>query len=257
MGGSPDECTFQDAAQKMRGKVYEKCNVYYERQRGYECALHAVNCVLHSTKQHIISPEDMDKADGHAHGGNWGDHAVKAALKAKKLSCVPVFPGEEKPNATAWIVNDTKDGIRSVHWHSYVKNQDGMWFDVESYGPSRGFPGRPVCIGDERAMMQRLKHERAQSPPRYIFRVAPLGAQQSNDVYSFGGKSKPSGHVKGGWTCKHCKRMNSSGICTGCETPKYLGEMVSNSNSFGVSGQGGYDSELAQLAAALALSSKK
>jgi len=244
-----------------RGKLYaqtaagEPCNVYYEQQRGNECALHAVNCVLSSAGQNTITPEAMDKADGQSHGGNWGDDAVEMVLNQNGLSnllifspndYVQAFPSGEKPNATAWIINDTKNGIQSVHWHAYVKNNEGVWFDVESYRAGRTDENWcPRRVGDDAAMMQRIQGEKAVYPPRYIFRVGPLGAQQVSQVKSY---SKPKPSTEGQWSCNLCYKKNGQNLskCHYCEAPK------PGSNS-GFAQTGFLDAELqAAIAASLA-----
>jgi len=203
-----------------RGRVYrqtalwQKCGVYYERQDHQQCALHAVNCILHSARKNPLKPEDMYEADGEKEHGNWGNHAVRVVLNKQNLSCDEVVPGDEKVGAVAWIITD------NGHWHSYVKNDNGRWFDVESYHPKRykicqGSLGyndkrterknwRPRLVGNDDAMVQRLREwERKCSPRRLIYRV------------------ERSVFAKGQWFCTVCGTKNDAAaiVCL-CTTPQ-------------------------------------
>merc|ERR1711964_327054 len=202
-----------------RGRVYrqtalwQKCGVYYERQDHQQCALHAVNCILHSARKNPLKPEDMYEADGEMEHGNWGNHAVQIVLNKQDLSCVEVAPGDEKVGAVAWLI------LSNGHWHSYVKNSNG-WFDVESYDPVgyakyQGPLGynpdlknlasnhRPRLVGNDHAMVQRLRWERQCKPRRVIYRV------------------ERSVFAKGQWFCKVCGTKNDAAamVCL-CSTPK-------------------------------------
>jgi len=149
-----------------RGHVHQPSGIYYERQKGKECALHAVNCILRATGGHTTTPQVMNDADT----------------------------------------------VTGGHWHAFVKNAQGVWYDVESYKPSSG-PWGPILVGDEAAMMSRIAVEIEKG--RHVYRVAQQGAAVYHDL--------PAQSVqKKGWRCDFCgdRHPESSAFCTGCYAPK-------------------------------------
>jgi hypothetical protein len=251
-----------NAASENRGRVFKwternlPCNVYYERQHGQECALHTVNCVLHSAGKNIVAPDDMNRADDKPKGEHtkqhfrgWSNDAIESVLNSNGLSFDGAF--DVKPNATAWILNDMDQHYRGTHWHAYVKNADtGMWFNVESYQPcgagkTPGCQGTrhrvvnqctechepwkgskkylPIRVGDgsDGAMMQRLQDERKLRTIT-LYRVEHRAQQPK--FGGFGGASKPApkpkSQAEGQWKCPNCETPNTSSKCTWCETAK-------------------------------------
>merc|ERR1712096_106388 len=133
-------------------------------------------------------------------------------------------------------------------WHAYVKNGNGMWFNVESYQPCGATPGcqgtrqrfgkfkqcsechelwkgskqyRPIRVedGSDGAMMQRLRDVRAKGANMTLYRVEPQAQQPK-----FGGPSKPAPKPKpqaeGQWICPGCQTPNTASKCKWCETAK-------------------------------------
>jgi len=190
-----------------RGHVHQPSGIYYERQKGKECALHAVNCILRATGGHTTTPQVMNDADT-VTGGNWADDAIQTVLGDRGLSFNNMISGvcHDQPNATAWIANG------QGHWHAFVKNAQGVWYDVESYKPSSG-PWGPILVGDEAAMMSRIAVEVEKG--RHVYRVAQQGAAVYHHL--------PAQSVqKKGWQCDFCgdRHPESSAFCIGCYAPK-------------------------------------
>jgi len=192
------------AAEQERGSVHQPSGVYYERQKGNECALHAVNCILSATGGHTTTPQVMNDADTVV-GGDWSGDAIQTVLADSGLSFNDTIPGvsHDHPNATAWIANGHS------HWHAFVKNAQGVWYDVESYEPPSGTEWGPILVGDDDAMMLRVADELQKG--KRVYRVAQQGAAMYYDLPA------PSVQKKG-WKCDYCGRANPEDhvTCSGC-----------------------------------------
>merc|ERR1712096_270409 len=118
------------ASRKLEKRVFYPSGVYYEQQERQHCALHSVNCVLHSVDKSPTKPGYMTHLDGRSQAEceqtGWNDQAIRSVLLDYNLSFDDVTQYHSiKPNATAWIINSEN------HWHAYVKNKERTWFDVE------------------------------------------------------------------------------------------------------------------------------
>lgn len=202
-----------------RGHVDPLSGVYYEPQLNNECGLHAVNCVLRATGQPATTSLVMEAAEPverpvQQRGGNWSTQVIEDVLAARHLTCDVSIPPQNAqdfgfnftPNATAWIVND------GGHWHAYVKNAQQDWYNVESFRNFQwmGQPVQrtaqehaqngPILVGNDAAMMQRIRLENAQD--RATYRVAAAGGQQPAIAR---------------WMCScGTDNLQSSAFCLGC-----------------------------------------
>merc|ERR1712096_351174 len=200
----------------------ELCGVYYEQQERQHCALHSVNCVLHSVDKSPTKPGFMTYMDGRSAAEcattGWNDNAIRSVLRENFLSFddVTQYHDGVKPNATAWIIN------HAHHWHAYVKNKAGTWFDVESYKGGRPTENWcPVYVGDDEAMMKRLREVERPKGSR-IYRVQQESPMQNGgfgqlDQGGFFEAPKP----EGGWSCEMCSAKNKS-TATACSACTYI-----------------------------------
>jgi len=198
----------------------ELCGVYYEQQELQRCALHSVNCVLHSEGKSTTYPGLMTWMDGRSEAEcaktGWNDNAIRSVLRENSLSFddVTQYHDGGKPNATAWIIHT------GHHWHAYVKNKAGTWFDVESYKGGRPTENWcPVYVGDDEAMMTRLRELPKGSR---IYRVEQQSQMQNGgfgqlDQGGFFEAPKP----EGGWSCEMCTAKNKS-TATACSACTYI-----------------------------------
>jgi len=211
----------------------ELCGVYYEQQELQRCALHSVNCVLHSEGKSTTYPGLMTWMDGRSEAEcaktGWNDNAIRSVLRENSLSFddVTQYHDGGKPNATAWIIHT------GHHWHAYVKNKAGTWFDVESYNGDRSPENWcPVYVGDDKAMMTRLREFERPKGSR-IYRVEQESPMQNSGSGQGGFSEAPKPAMSGMWSCECCEAENEPAAdkCAKCTLlkPKPIGE-----------GQGGF-----------------